>query len=355
MSGTRGEAVTGQAPIGHDPILIWGAGAIGGALGAAFVRAGEAVVFVDTAADHVAAISAEGLEITGPLTPGRVRAAAFAPGDLRGSFRRCILAVKAHHTADAVAALAPHVAEDGFVVSAQNGLNEAVIAERIGWSRTVGCFVNFGADYLAPGIVLYGGRGAVVLGEIDGADTERLRDLHALFGHFDDRAIATPNIWGYLWAKLIYGAMLFATALTDDSIADVLAMPEHRPMLTRLAREVVAVSRAEGVRLEAFDGFDPLAFEPEAPSERMARSFDDMVAHNRRSLKSHSGIWRDLAVRKRRTEVDAQLGPVVDIGVRRGVPTPVTAAIVDRIHDIEEGRRPLALANLDRLGAEGAP
>lgn len=349
MSGALSDLSTG-----HDPVLIWGAGAIGGALGAAFVRAGEAVVFVDTAVDHVAAITAEGLEITGPLAPGRIRAPASKPDALRGTFRRCILAVKAHHTAEAIVALAPHVAADGFVVSAQNGLNETVIADRIGRARTVGCFVNFGADYIAPGRVLYGGRGAVVLGEIDGADTPRLRDLHALFRHFDDRAVATPNIWGYLWAKLIYGAMLFTTALTDESIADVLAMAEHRPMLTRLAHEVVAVSRAEGVRLEAFDGFDPGAFEPEAPPERTARSFDDMVAHNRRSLKSHSGIWRDLAVRKRRTEVDAQLGPIVEIGARRGVPTPVTAAIIDRIHDIEEGRLPLALANLDRLGAGNA-
>ncbi len=348
-------AAPGEAPMGRDPILIWGAGAIGGALGAAFVRAGEAVVFVDTAADHVAAIAAQGLEVTGPVAPGRIRAPAFTPDAVGGTFRRCILAVKAHHTAEAIAALAPHVAADGFVVSAQNGLNETVIAERIGRSRTMGCFVNFGADYIAPGIVLYGGRGAVVLGEVDGSDTARLRDLHALFRGFDDLAVATPNIWGYLWAKLIYGAMLFATALTDESIADVLAMPEHRPMLTRLAHEVVAVSRAEGVRLESFDGFDPGAFEPEAPPELTARSFDDMVAHNRRSLKSHSGIWRDLAVRRRRTEVDAQLGPVVEIGARHRLPTPVTAAIVGRIHQIEEGRRPLALANLDRLGAGNVP
>ena len=334
---------------GTDPILIWGAGAIGGALGAAFRRAGEDVVFVDTAVDHVAAIAAQGLEITGPVAPGRVHAAAFTPERLSGTFRRCILAVKAHHTGEAVAALAPHVAADGFVISAQNGLNEAVIAERVGAARTVGCFVNFGADYLAPGTVLYGGRGAVVLGELDGADTPRLRELHALFRQFDPAAVATPNISGYLWAKLIYGAMLFATALTDESIADVLALPQHRPTLTRLAHEVVAVARAEGVRLEGFDGFDPQAFVPEAPPERTARSFDDMVAHNRRSLKSHSGIWRDLAVRKRRTEVDAQLGPVVAIGARHGVPTPVTAAIVARIHAIEEGRRPLALANLDGL------
>ena len=334
-----------------DPILIWGAGAIGASLGAAFIRAGETVVFVDTAVDHVAAMNEKGLTLTGPVAPGHVEARATLPEDLQRPYRRCILAVKAHHTEAAIAALAPHMAADGFVVSAQNGLNEHVIAARIGRARTVGCFVNFGADYLEPGVVLYGGRGAVVLGELDGAMTERLADLLRLFKTFDADAVATPNIWGYLWAKLIYGAQLFATALTNDSIADVLADDRYRPLLTRLAHEVVAVSRAEGVTLEDFNGFAPSAFLPEASPADTARSFDDMVAFNRRSAKSHSGIWRDLAVRKRRTEVDAQLGPIVEAGRRHGVPTPITAGIVTRIHDIEEGRRSLDRANLDELAA----
>jgi 2-dehydropantoate 2-reductase len=338
-----------------DPILVWGAGAIGGCLGAAFARAGEVVVFVDTAADHVAAICDKGLTITGPVASHHVKARAVTPDALTGQFRRCILAVKAHHTGEAIAALAPHVAANGFVVSAQNGLNEQVIADVIGAARTVGCFVNFGADYLEPGVVLYGGRGAVVVGELDGAVTPRLDELHRLFQTFDPAAVATDNIAGYLWAKLIYGALLFATALTNDSIADVLAMPEHRPVLTRLAHEIVAVSRAENVRLQAFNGFDPTAFLPEAPPADTRRSFDDMVAFNRRSAKSHSGIWRDLAVRKRRTEVDAQLGPVVALGMRHGIPTPITAAVVEAIHAVEEGRRPLDRAALTALAAAEPP
>ncbi len=338
----------------RDPILVWGAGAIGGALGAAFIRAGESVVFVDSAADHVAAINARGLTITGPIAPHHVAARACLPDEVEGRFRRCILAVKAHHTAEACAALAPHLAAEGFVISAQNGLNEQVIAASVGSDRTMGCFVNFGADYLEPGVVLYGGRGAVVLGELDGVMSERLAQTQVLFRQFDADAVATPNIWGFLWAKLIYGALLFATALTDDSIADIFAIEACRPMLARLAHEVVRVSRAEGVRLEAFDGFDPAAFLPEASAAATAGSFDAMAAHNRRSAKSHSGIWRDLAVRKRRTEVDAQLGPVVAAGKRHGIPTPITAGIVARIHEVEEGRRPLSRLTLEELAALGS-
>lgn len=331
------------------PILIWGAGAIGGTLGAAFIRAGRDVVFVDNAADHVAAINANGLRIEGPIFQDTVKANAFIPEDLKGKFDRIFLCVKAHHTEAAAKALLPHVAEDGYVVSAQNGLNELVISEVIGEHRVIGCFVNFGADYLEPGVVHYSGHGAVVVGELDGKRTARIGELHALMQELEPKAILTDNIWGYLWGKLIYGTLLFGTALTNDSIADVLANQRYRPILTKLALEVGAVASAKNVVPEAFDGFDPAAFAPTASAADTARSFDEMVLHNRRSAKSHSGIWRDLAIRKRKTEVDAQIGPVVAIGRSLGVPTPLAAKVIELIHEIEDGRRSLDLANLDVL------
>ena len=124
-------------------------------------------------------------------------------------------------------------------------------------------------------------------------------------------------------------------------------------MLTRLAREIGATAAASGIRPEAFDGFDPSAFAPDADAARTERSFADMVAHNRRSLKSHSGIWRDLAVRKRKTEVDAQIGPIVEAGRSLAVATPLTEAVILMIHEIEDGHRPRSLANLDELTGVG--
>ena len=201
---------------------------------------------------------------------------------------------------------------------------------------------------------MYGGRGAVVVGELDGRRSARIEALHRLLRIFDDDAVLTANIWGYLWSKLVYGALLFATALTDDPIADVLAAERYRPVLIALGREVAAVAAAERVSLEPFNGFDPAAFTAGAPAAALARSFDDLVAFNRRSAKTHSGIWRDLAVRKRQTEVDAQLGPIVAIGKAHGVATPLTARLIALIHDIEDGRRPQAWATLDALAAAHA-
>src|SRR5213075_1310142 len=167
------------------------------------------------------------------------------------------------------------------VVSAQNGLNELAIADVVGAQRTVGAFVNFGADYMEPGVVHYGGRGAVVVGEIDGRVTQRVNEIRDAWLDFDAKAIVTCNIWGYLWGKEAYGAMLFATALTNESIADALASPKYRELYIALAREILAVAEARGVTPKSFDGFDPAAYLPTAPPGAAEKSLDDLVAHNR--------------------------------------------------------------------------
>jgi 2-dehydropantoate 2-reductase len=335
-----------------DPVVVWGAGAMGGSIGAALAHAGRQVVFVDADEPHVRAINEKGLRVTGPLGELSVQAPAYLPDQLDLSPRTVLLCVKAHQTEAALDILAPLLAHDGFVVSVQNGLNERVIARRVGEARTVGCLVNFGADLLEPGLILRGNRGAVVVGELDGASGERVRAVHELFRLFEPDALLTANIWGYLWGKLAYGAILFATALTDATIAEVLASPDHRPALVGLAREVVRVARARGVRPEGFDGFDPGAFAPDAEPEDALRSLDELVVFNRASAKARTGVWRDIAVRRRKTEVDAQIAVVAELGSEAGVETPLVRRLVELVHDVEEGRRPQSWETLDLLGDE---
>lgn len=335
--------------------LVWGAGAIGGTMGAYLARAGHDVTLVDNVADHVAAINRAGLKITGPIAEFTTPMRAFTPETLSGTWDTIVLATKAHHTRAAAHALRPFLSEQGCVVSAQNGLNELEIAEEVGEGRTVGAFVNFGADYLEPGVLFYGGRGFVAVGEAFGPPASRLSPralrIRDEWRDFDERAIATGNIFGYLWAKEAYGAMLFATALTNDSIADCLAAPEYRHIYIGLAREILAVARSQGVQCEDFDGFASSAYRPDAPAGAADRSLDAIVAHNRKSAKTHTGIWRDLAIRKRQTEVDAQLGIIVRLGAKAGVSTPLTARVVALIQEIERGQRQLDRENLKALTA----
>jgi 2-dehydropantoate 2-reductase len=332
-------------------ILVWGAGAIGGTMGAYLARAGHDITFVDNVDEHVAAINRDGIRITGPVAEFTQRVPAFTPATIAGEWDTIMLCTKAHHTETATRALLPHLSKTGCVISVQNGLNELTIAVIVGKERTVGAFVNFGADYMEPGVILHGSRATVVVGEIDGKISARATAIQVAWLDFDDRAIVTQNIWGYLWGKEAYGAMLFATALTDESIADALAMPEYRHLYIALAREILAVAKARDIKPETFDGFDPAAYLPDAAPGAAEQSLDNLVAHNRRSAKTHSGIWRDLAVRKRPTEVDPQLGIVATIGKDAGVATPLTRQLVKLIHEIEDGTRPQSLYTLDILAA----
>jgi 2-dehydropantoate 2-reductase len=331
-------------------LLIWGAGAIGGTIGAYLARAGHDVTFVDRAVEHVEAINRAGLNITGPVDEFCILAPAFTPETINGAFDTILLCVKAQDTAGAARALQPHLAQNGCVVSVQNGLNELVISEIVGRERTIGSFVNFGADYIEPGAIQRGNRAAVVLGELDGKITPRLEALHKVFLDFDDYAIMTTNIWGYLWGKLSYGALLFATALTNESIADALALPVYRDLYIALASEVLKVAQKLDIKPEGFNGFDPLAFMPGTDVSVSEHSIDEMVVFNRGSAKSHSGIWRDLAVRKRPTEA-AILESIVEQGKKAAIPTSLTARLIELIREIEQGKRPMAVANLDALKA----
>jgi 2-dehydropantoate 2-reductase len=202
---------------------------------------------------------------------------------------------------------------------------------------------------MAPGEILFGGRGAVVLGEVTGRMTPRLAALHAAMLEFEPNAVQTDAIWGYLWGKLGYGAMLFAQALGMAGIADCLARPELLPVWRALGREAVEVALAEGVAPQGFNGFDPSAFMPNADPALAAKAVDDLVAFNRPNAKTHSGVWRDLAIRKRRTEVDVQIAPIATIGATHGIDCPTVRKLVAMIHECEAGTRALDDANLLEL------
>src|SRR5438105_9974841 len=92
--------------------LVWGAGAIGGTIGAHLARSGHDVTFVDRVGEHVEAIRSGGLRITGPLAEFTARIPAFAPDDLAGTFEHIVLAVKAQDTEAATRALVPHLGAD---------------------------------------------------------------------------------------------------------------------------------------------------------------------------------------------------------------------------------------------------
>ena len=273
---------------------------------------------------------------------------ACLPGELDEGLEVVLLAVKSMATEQAVTALLPHLGPESWIVSAQNGLNEEAIAALAGRQRTVGGFVNFGADYIEPGRIRYYGHAPFYLGELDGTVSERVRRLAAELATWGEVKV-TSNIQGYLWTKLGYVAMLTATALVDE--VQVTVMRRHPDLMAEVATEIYEVALAEGVQLEPESGLEPSLYVPREGRDEVGLrdSIQGLIVYAERYHKPKSGIWRDLAVRKRKTEIEHGLGEAVRRGERHGLDLPLVRRTIELVHDLENGRRQMGWANLAEL------
>ena len=293
-------------------MTVVGAGAIGGVTGAALARAGHDTLLVDQAAEHVAAINAGGLTIAAPDGAWTVPVRAVTPDAVPDALELVLLAVKSQHTLAALDVIAPRLVPQGVVVSLQNGLNEPLIAARVGAGRTIGCLVNWAADWVAPGRIQHGGVGTFAIGELDGELSARVKDLADLLGVVTPVQV-TGNIAGYKWAKHVYAALLVATALVDAHVYEVVERsPEIQRTLVALVAEGIGVAEAEGVRLEAFDEFDPALVPGRAGRGRGGRrpgdggDRDASTAGTPRPRPASGGTWSSGSGRPRSRRTSAR-------------------------------------------------
>ncbi len=330
-------------------ITIIGAGAIGGTIGAFLSQAGYDITLVDVVPEHVEKMNAEGLRIEGIRGDHTYPVKAVHADELQGPLDVVLLCVKGHFTDDAMRRYGPLLADDGYVVSIQNGLNEEIIAGHIGRERTVGCFVHFAADYLEPGLLQLSNERTLHIGELDGSITPRVEGLAEMLGHAMP-AEATDNIWGYLWGKMTWAGMAFVTACIDAPVDEVVNHPLGKRLCRLASTEVYSVAMTQTSQLMPIGVFDPMMFAPGDDYEERANSAVLAVGEDMRgAIKDRTGMWRDLRVKRRKTEIDMQPGAVVEIGKREGIPTPVNSAVVQVIHEIESGARGMGWDNLDEI------
>lgn len=334
-------------------ITIIGSGAIGGVLGAYIARAGVNVVFCDIDQDHVNKIRTKGLIIEGPEDEFIIKGDACTPEELIARNKQLdwvFICTKAHHAQRALEQVYPLINKDSTIVSFQNGLIDLEVPVKKKVSEPLCCFVNFSADYLEPGRILFGGVSSVAIGEFDGTSTDRVQELKTVLEHWGP-VKETNNIRGYLWSKLSYAALLYATALVDETMANVVSRKEFRPALIELCAEMLEVASKKNVIVQSFDVWRPeLIFPRENQKpELLAAEFDRLSLWMSRNKKQKSGIWRDIAVRKRKTEVDFDLLPILEIGRQHKLSFPLTEFVIERIKQLEEGSKQMSWNNLEDL------
>jgi 2-dehydropantoate 2-reductase len=304
-------------------ICVVGAGAIGGYLAVRLAGIGEEVSVVIRGA-NLATVRANGMKLIN--ADGSEQVAQVAASDRMadlGVQDVVILAMKAHQLPAITAEVGALIGPDTLVVTAQNGIPwwyfhkhggpyegtriEAVdpggaISAALPVERTLGCIVYPAAELAAPGVVRVIEGNRFPIGEIDGADTERVRTLAALFRNAGFKTPVLSEIRAEIWLKL-WGNLSFnpISALTHATLEDICRFPPTRALAADMMREAQAIGEKLGVPFKV------------SLDKRIAGA-EAVGAHKTSMLQDVEG--------GRALELDALVRSVIELGRVTDTPTP---------------------------------
>ncbi len=325
-------------------IAVLGVGAIGGVIGAYLARAGNDVTLIDMWPANIERIKVQGLTLTAVEEEFTVEPVALHLGEVsrvRKPFDVVVMSVKSQDSAWSARFIEPHLAPGGFIVSAQNGINEETIAEVVGWQRVVGCVVTLGATLLEPGhprrTTANTGRTSFRLGEPSGVITPRITRMAEVLRAVGPTEL-TSNLMGERWAKLVTNCMsnsiagitgLNSAELRDNTVARFLAI--------RIAAEAVQVSTALGVSVQPITGIPAGMFLEALDDDAIHADVERLMIDHGKVLGPNMPSLAQDVIKGRRTEIDYLNGYVVRKGRGLGIPTPVNEAIVGLTKRVETG------------------
>ena len=308
-------------------IVVMGSGGTGGYFGAKLARAGEDVTFVARGA-HLAAMREHGLRIKSAIEgESVVKVAAVERLDGLPAADLVLFCVKSFDTESAGAAIRPVVGPGTGVLSIQNGVdNEDKLARILGPGHVLGGVAQVFATIEAPGVIAHMLLGRILLGEMDGTQTERARAFLAACGRAGIPAEISDRIVRTLWEKYVYlVAQSAMTGLTRCTAGVLRALPETRAMYRRIIDEMVALGAAEGAGL-ADDYAD------------QCMAILDGIGAN-----ASSSLHHDLT-RGKRIELEALQGHAVRLGERHGVKTPTLLDVYAALRPHRDGASASAAA-----------
>jgi len=328
-------------------MIVIGTGPIGGIIGGRLARAGHDITFVDIDREHVAAIRANGLQVDVPDGPFNVKIKIVYPNEIEGKFDIGFIAVRSNYTPEALNTVLPHLADNGLLVSMQNGINPPLLQEKVGADRTVGMAIRMGSRKVAPGHLHTATRGHLYIGHLHGKTTPQLENLQKIFNPVMETEIS-DNILGVLWSKLTYTCLGYFGSLADASLITSCADQTSRRVLSDFFAEVVAVGTAVGARWIRLEEYNPPDFHPSIPFDKRLAAVNEFAKSWK--LDDRKGPLRQIQ-QKIKTEVDFTLAYVVGEGEKLKIPTPLCRQVLDTIHDLENGKKQLNRENYQILAA----
>lgn len=326
---------------------IYGAGSLGTVLGAYMTKNGQEVELVNRNKAHVEALQKNGAHITGKVdfkTPVN----AILPDQMEGPYNVIFLMTKQLFNKDVVTFLKPLLAEDGVIVTFQNGIPEPGIAEIIGWNRTIGCVVEWGATMSAPGECTLTSEPDSLSFHMGGAKDitkEQLGMVKSLLEKMCPVDIE-ENLLGARWSKLLINATFSGLGtVIGGTFGDVYSNKESKKLALRCMKECIDVGHAAGEEFVPVQGKDitKLFYYKNGFKKAIAGIILPIA------MKKHAAIepsmLQDLKAKKP-CEIDAINGVVCEWGRKCNVPTPVNDRIVEIVKKEQAGELGLSKDNL---------
>jgi 2-dehydropantoate 2-reductase len=308
----------------HLTFAVFGTGAVGGYFGGRLAEAGEDVRFI-ARGGHLAAIRERGLRVSSVdgdfvIHPARV---ADDPGAI-GPVDVVLVGVKAWQVPEAALALRPLLGERTFVVPLQNGIEAPdQLASVLGAERVLGGLCRILVFLDGPGHIRHTGvTPYIAFGELDGSKSDRVERLRAALAATRGITVdVPPDIGIAMWSKFLFITALGGIgALTRSPIGVLRSEPKSRELLRQALEEIQAVAVRNQVALPAETAAKTLAYIDTLPPEGTA------------------SMQRDI-MEGRPSELEAQVGAVVRLGERLGLPVPVHRRIYDTLLPLERKAR----------------
>jgi len=288
-------------------IAVFGTGGVGGYFGGRLAQAGEEVIFI-ARGEHLRAMQANGLRVDSIKGDFVIQPVQATDDTSRvGKVDMILVAVKAWQVMEAAPAMKPMLGEETGVIWLGNGVDApAQLAAELGAEHVLGGLTQISAVIAAPGHIRHVGiEPLIAFGEMDGRPSQRVDALRQAFERAGVKVVTPADIQAAMWEKFVFIASISGVGAVTRAPAGVLrSVPETRQMLQRAIAEVTQVARARKINLPEDIIAKTLAF-----IDGMAPG---VLASMQRSI-----------MEGRPSELGAQNGAVVRMGLEVGVPTPV--------------------------------
>jgi 2-dehydropantoate 2-reductase len=290
-----------------------------GCLFAAFLsKTKQEIWLLDKNKERAGKINQQGVVVEGIAGNWQVQVKATANASEINKADLVIICVKSYDTKEACSQVKSITAENGYVITLQNGIgNIEIINEVIGAERVIGGVTNLGATLIDIGRVRYAGKGETVIGRIDGKIPVEMRSIREIFNKSGLETRISRDIRGLLWSKLIINVGINAlTAITRLNNGRLIEFEGTRKILREAVTEAIRVAKRKRIKL-IYD--DPLA-KVEAVCEATAANVSSMLQD---------------VLKKKRTEIDFINGVIVRQGQELGISTAANSVLVDLVKTIE--------------------